>query len=66
MVYYQWTADGEFEAVLKESVLIDKPVECYHCGGVIPSGKATRLTSLLDDCVYMLHDSCAKKNCHSR
>ncbi len=66
MVRYQWTADGESEAVVKESVLIDKLVECYHCGGIIPSGKAMRLTSLLDNCVYMLHDSCANKSCHSR
>lgn len=66
MMYYQWTVDGDPESVLKESVLIDKPVECYHCGCIIPSGKATKLTTLSDNCVYMLHDSCAKKSCCSR
>lgn len=66
MVNYQWTADGELEACFMESFEVDNPVECYHCGMLIPRGYATKLTALSDGSVYVLHTRCAKQSCYSK
>ena len=64
-MFYQCTEEGESEECLRERIVLDKPVECYHCGAMIPCGEAAKIITLAGDC-YIMHNSCADKGCYMR